>query len=612
MTFELEKTIIVPMERKKNKEAGVGKGLAVLGSLAKDLASAGNDSSPLPSRIWHEASQRRELSELLDEAVKGKNKDIFYERLGSFLSRDENNARIILYLPFEVLPDIKEIPSPTSQKTTEAIREGFIRLLFDSNARGDFDDGDVLEPGMGNPPRTRKAAHLIFPLLDRGIISQTDIVQIMEFNSGDKELIESMTEGSLVANALGLFDNVSWQKISKVAQNAGLGKLLGEKPSQAKEMSTIDEIKDYLHSQISYVENKYKPGLAESKRISRKRADWKKDMELDAVYEEVSSLLSVFLINKKAPLKEIFSFGTPGTRAVIKSVETLAKSDGKQAKTLADKARGVLTKLTKSGSFTEKAEAERAMFHFIRLGYFRGNAVDVRQPEPVNIQGFVEDEGAFLVQIAEKINADNELKNIIFPFVLVFGSKIKGYANQKGDFDMAIFFRPNADFTQREKMLARIKERLPELGKVDKVLEYWTSDESGKYGLKEIPDNAAIEVVGLPQIHFIFGGIWVGENEEINKVRTDVFNLYLDLSKFGGRKENIRRSLLRQLEIDTLQYRLMHKGYRRLYPEDKNTEPPLGKIIDYRSAFWDNGYRHLASVLFLNKVFLPDLSEEIT
>jgi hypothetical protein len=53
----------------------------------------------------------------------------------------------------------------------------------------------------------------------------------------------------------------------------------------------------------------------------------------------------------------------------------------------------------------------------------------------------------------------------------------------------------------------------------------------------------------------------------------------------------------------------MHKGYRKNYPANKEEKLVYGDLIDFGSDFWDQGYREVATQLFLRKVFLPpDLS----
>jgi hypothetical protein len=62
--------------------------------------------------------------------------------------------------------------------------------------------------------------------------------------------------------------------------------------------------------------------------------------------------------------------------------------------------------------------------------------------------------------------------------------------------------------------------------------------------------------------------------------------------------------------MDNLQYRLMHKGYDIFKPSKRIAGSEHSALIDWNSAFWDEGYRRIATLGFLSKVFLPDLSSE--
>lgn len=99
-----------------------------------------------------------------------------YHQLTEFVTIDENNSRILLYLPFQLLPKLnreKQLPKTVSAsqvKFAKICRDAWVRLLFESEPRANFVDGDVLEEALGEPERGRKAGHLTADLLERGII----------------------------------------------------------------------------------------------------------------------------------------------------------------------------------------------------------------------------------------------------------------------------------------------------------------------------------------------------------------------------------------------------------------------------------------------------------
>ena len=73
--------------------------------------------------------------------------------------------------------------------------------------------------------------------------------------------------------------------------------------------------------------------------------------------------------------------------------------------------------------------------------------------------------------------------------------------------------------------------------------------------------------------------------------------------------EDARKNWLLEIERDTLQYRLMHKGNARHYPEQGGIQTENSGALDSESMFWDSGYRRVATQLFLKKVFLPQLEK---
>ena len=64
---------------------------------------------------------------------------------------------------------------------------------------------------------------------------------------------------------------------------------------------------------------------------------------------------------------------------------------------------------------------------------------------------------------------------------------------------------------------------------------------------------------------------------------------------------------LEEMERDSLQYRLLHKGFERYFPIQSPMNTVHGHAIDGQSAFYDSRYRRIATELFIRRVFLPQL-----
>ncbi len=513
--------------------------------------------------------------------------DAFFKDLESFISSDpQNNSRIILYLPFEILPDLRTSKTGPAKKLSETLKESWFRLLFESEMRANFVDGDELEPGMGVPERTRKAAHLLPEFLKRGIISEEDITILLKVNS-DSELTKSLIEGVVVANDDNLISPRAWEDITSTYD---VRKLLGETTPAKRSLYT--------------------------KAVSVKRAVWEKEVKIDETTEAASLQLAHKLIDGELELGDIEKFGVTGIRCIVRAVEILSSQNPEEAKTLIEKSLSLIHKFWQAGSPAEREEVRAGVNHLERLNIRPRLAVeleilvpDLSKALPIDIYKFAENGGGSLSDAAKKINNSPSLSEYFFPIILAFGSKIKGYATESGDFDVAVIIKPGVPWKKRSEIISLLKGEVGELAGIDRILEYWISKKDGKYGLINPPDDAPTDVLNPAQIHFLFGGVWIGANSDVQKLRSDLKEKYLDLSRFGNQKDAARSLLLRKLEHDQLQYRLMHKGYRKFYPSQRVAGTKHSNLIDWNSDFWDKGYRQIATQLFLKRVFLPDLSE---
>lgn len=102
--------------------------------------------------------------------------------------------------------------------------------------------------------------------------------------------------------------------------------------------------------------------------------------------------------------------------------------------------------------------------------------------------------------------------------------------------------------------------------------------------------------------HICLDTVWFSYRSDLSELQHDCVRRYLAL-----KPDSIeRRQSLERLEQDLLQYRLMHKGIKRIYDKvSENTVQFPG--IDGASAFYDRRYRGIASQLFAKYVFLPQI-----
>ena len=518
-------------------------------------------------------------------------KESILDEITEFIEHDPNNARIILYLPFELFPDLNYPSSHIEEKCAKTIHNAWFKLLFESDVRANFIDGDDLQTKDNKLIRTRKSAHLIPELLSRKIINKTEILNLQKINN-DIEIEKSIKEGLSVGK---IMENDT--KIDPI---------------------NIEEIAINFDSKIEQVNLQHKNNSQYLLSIDKKRSEWEKSTQIDELIDDTAKQLANKLItNQIIPDTITKKFNNIVLiRSLTKALEIFSFNNEKIPLELKNILVSKLQKLWKEGTQLEKEEVFISINHLVHLNVISikiSKEMGIEVPDlslslPINIDNFFKKDGESIAKAAEKIAKNPFLKEKIFPFILVFGSRLKGYSNLSADFDFAVFLKPNTNWKERNKILSTIKKDIPEIGNSDRLLEFWTEIKNDSYNLRSTHLNTE-NVVGAKQIHFIFGGTWIGCGKEMKKIYGDLSRRYLDLSRFGNQKQEARRILLRQIELDILQYRLMHKGFRKIYPRMDRSPLKNGELIDWKSDFWDQGYRKIATLLFLNKVFLPDLSE---
>lgn len=554
---------------------------------------------------------------IIDGAIPKTEVGRVYEDLAIFISEDPNNARLILYLPFQLLPNIKKDSSYQAQRFGNVLTDGWIRLLFESEIGANFDDGDELEPGLGTPPQTRKAAHLLPEFLKHKIISESDLVELLKINSSDQEITRSILEGVIVAKDDNLIGQQAWDEINSMSSIQNAHKLLSKSILQPIDMNmTIDQIAVNLNSGLGQIEKEYSSDSDYVKKVSPKRIVWEKSVKIDNTLEIASKQIALKLTREEITIDDTAEFRAVGIRGIVRAAEIIANNEPEKARIFIEKTLHLLRKFWVKGSPIEKDEIRFGACHLARLKVlpenflndFKIEVPDLSLSLPINLNSFVENDGKLIADAAKKIQENPILSKYFYPFILAFGSKIKGYADRNGDFDIAIFVKPGVSWHERKAVTDLLKRYVPELNRVDNVLEFWINEVDGKFGLNPIPENGPRQVVGESQIHFILGGVWIGDHQDLQKLRADLTSKYLNLSRYGEQKEVVRYKLLRQLELDVLQYRIMHKGYKKYYSSKKGVPITHGDLISWKSDFWDPGFRRIATLLFLRKVFLPDLS----
>ncbi len=178
------------------------------------------------------------------------------------------------------------------------------------------------------------------------------------------------------------------------------------------------------------------------------------------------------------------------------------------------------------------------------------------------------------------------------------------------DLDLAIFIRPDV----RQTETPRIKSLLEKISSHPKirgrVMEFWLNRVDDRLELKSSPMTDALvkgAAIDNSWAHLLLCSMWYGQPDAVNELYERLLPGFLFSAGQNIRGHRAKEIWLRMIESEILQYRLMHKGYLRFYPGEKEPVTEHSWPMDLDSTFWDSGYRRVATKLFVARVFLPEL-----
>lgn len=117
---------------------------------------------------------------------------------------------------------------------------------------------------------------------------------------------------------------------------------------------------------------------------------------------------------------------------------------------------------------------------------------------------------------------------------------------------------------------------------------------------KELKDCCVIPNQNIA--HICLDTVWLSRRIELKDIQHHCIEQYLKLAPNSVE----RRQSLERLEQDLVQYRLMHKGIKRIYGNISEHTKYFPEI-DGTSAFYDRRYRRIASQIYAKYVFLPQI-----
>lgn len=531
-----------------------------------------------------------------------------YERFVAMLESDPESARILLYFPFEMLPPASW--HPESSRLQEAAAN-FIKsylhhwhsLLGIYDVRANFVDGDIPEQELrtGPLPRVSKAAHLIPKLVEKGIISREEVEKIKE--SDTNPILHESIDDALAVLADMEIDPT--KKSESLLEESAI--------SLDSLVESFAHDLDQLHRANKSPE---KSALPEARRV------WQQEQSEQSVLNKYASILSRKITDgsmSSSTLSDYIEthnapdeFALLTINAIRLAVETTARKNVSAAKTLGRDYAAVLENMSDNNALGVHDALTSAWSHLIAVGAADENVLKKRGTEHPSLDArfagnerVVQKEVRDLIPHVQAIESDPALGSFIYPVVTIFGSRLKGYSTDDADLDIAVFVKPNTPHNKQTELRELLAERFADHHIKGKPVEFWLEETESGLSVIDMP-NPDMTTADSTWLHILFGAAWCGKEETIKMLHERLLPQYLHTKERGG--EGARSIWLEEMEREALQYRLMHKGYARHYPVHSGMQSEHADRIDGSSAFWDSGYRRLATKLFLSRVFLPKLA----
>ena len=518
-----------------------------------------------------------------------------YNLLIDFLELDEYNKRLVLYFPFELIPPASFV-DPTMTRFKAAYLRCWRALLNQTDVRANFVDGNILEPELApeGQPLVRKAAHLIPILIQKGLVTIDEVLQLKQ--TADPLLFADIEDAvaDIKPNVL------KPATVSVVPSTRWLLRLVGE-----------------LETDLQKTEMRFE--LDQSRGYPPARVVWERRNRRELIAEKYAERASAYLCEHLDASKNVFAllmtrqpFFTQIVliRALSLFGEKLVFKNSLEAKTLWEQFRNVHPKALAIPEL--KDEIIGMLSRWVALGITTTTdvctmglslpelAADFITSSPLaqEVRGYS--------SVLRLFATDKLCRSLLYPVAIFFGSKFKGYAKSDADLDVAVFIKPAASVKDRKKVRQLVSQAFADESIGGKVVEFWL-EENGKHLLIRDLDNPDALIADSTWGHLLFAGVWLGEKSAVKLLHKQLLSNFLR-KQDSSVKHNLRLMCLSEMEREVLQYRLLHKGYRRFFPVKGRINYPSSNRLSPESSFWDSGYRRLATQLFLARVFLPELS----
>lgn len=520
-----------------------------------------------------------------------------FNSLSDLLESDKGYGRIVLYLPFEMMPNKNWRPKGAELKdSSDRFIQSYVNtwrdLLHSHDVAANFVDGDVLEVEQRSEdlPRVVKAAHLIPILLEKGYIDRKEVKKI--YDDTDDEVLRSSIE-----DALAVLDDEPEEK------------------KETKEDLSLSSLEEKIQKEFEKIESK---NYGE---VTEKRREWLKEKAKQEIIQRLGENIGLAIINQNFNKEQALSFlskeASPSSQqALIQGIRFAIESTINNPEE-AEETYAMYKDILLATLESDDSKTREALFQTLRrlnkLGVVDQNQLSslgivlpkLEGPFSKNIE-LMDQEVAEIQNAINNISQHPELSQYVFPTALVFGSRLKGYGEQEADIDLAVFIKPGTPFEKRAELKAMLKEVFNNRKFGKEIVEFWLEEKDGALDVIDF-ETKDVDLGESYWTHVLFNSSWIGEQKTIQELQQKTLSPYFLKTEKQILGEDARRVYLEELERDSLQYRLMHKGYERFNPPYGGINKKNRNRIGGNSMFFDSGYRQLATKLFASRVFLPQV-----
>jgi len=534
-----------------------------------------------------------------------------YFSIEELIKNDPDSRRVLLYLPFELIPNSTITTNDEIVKFSSFYKSEWKKLLQEIDLRADFVDGDIPEREIrkGNLPKISKAAHLIPKLIDRGILSIDDVFELLE-DEKDSVILDSIIDTLRILAEKKYINKNNLEKLknSKNVTIKNMAALIKNDINSEKNKKSIDSTKNYedIFTLINEEWNEFNiKTTSNGNNLSEARTKWLSESKKEDLANKYSEMLFENIANNKENIKEILaskSLNEIYICVIIKTLEKLIqnKHDSKTAQEL-------LFELANSNNPEVK--------EFLSITIKRLQSANLLSESFSNkMKTFFKSETPKKNIEGETSKLINELKKnelletSLYPIVMVYGSHLKDYNKNSSDIDMGMFIKENIEFEEYPKIKEELEKVIKQAGLNGSVVEFWLKTQGQSIWIKDFENSD--NNLGDSSITVPLTSSWFGNNENIDYLQKELLPQYLYSENKKILDFDARKIWLKDMEHNFLQYRLMHKGYKNNNLEQGGIDSKYKDEIDGESSFYDSGYRRLATKLFLEKVFLPQLKSE--